>query len=700
MKSLYKNKKVFIFCLLFICNCFSYLSDCQKLWQWAKQLGSTQCDVTTGVACDSKNNLYIAGGFFSVLKCDKKSINSSGNQDIYVAKFDEIGKLNVLWKAGGKGQDKACCITASSDDQIFIGGNISDTVSFDKVINNGVGSRIFISCLTSQCKTNWVTTLQSEIEASLLSISCDKKNNIYVCGNFSGTLSSGKNKIVSHGKNDIFIARLNSTGSIEKLIGIGSDETETASSFSVNDEGGVILTGEFEKSFKCDSIDISTKIRNGKSNSFILQLDADFNTKWVNVIESEEYLKISSVKYDQSGNIYATGSFSYKCWLSDTVFSSQGLTDCFLLKYSESGKIIWSRSFGSNYYDYSNHINVDNLQGVILTGSLGNILTLDDLILDPLSQVNTTMIIQFSPFGDVTWGDCLQSDGRSFSEGSILDRDGNIYISGSFNNNFKKDNEVLTSYGDQDVFLAKYNNCITNRGKIFGAPIICQGSLSELTVSDSYKNVIWGDSITGKSLEISKAGIYRVSMLDKKGCLLADTLRVALLPKPKFSLGNDTSLNCENELLLKAPDKYNQFCWQDKSNNPTFLVSSDTNADRITDYWLSVSDTFGCIGIDTISVRFIKNKNLVNLLNASVFVYPNPINTYLHWQLETSEVCNFNVNILDENGKMIYSEYIENYYPNSSKFLDFSNYSMGTYFVKFQNVTAANNFKIVSVIKQ
>ena len=269
-------------------------------------------------------------------------------------------------------------------------------------------------------------------------ISSDRQGNIFVAGSFSGTIEAENLKAISRGKGDIFIARISKTGSLEKLFSFGSKEDDYPGSITVDPSGNPLLSGTFSKSFDIGETRLESGSKLVNSNNFIIKLDNNFNVIWTKSLMGNEYASIASIKSDNTGNIYATGSFSSQLRIFDTLLLSKGYTDAFILKLKPDGSRLWSKTFGSWYYDYASSANIDNLGGLIIAGSIGDSLSVDSISIKPVSKENSAVVIQFSPEGKAVWADCISGSGRNFSSGSALDKRGNLYFTGSFQNKFEK----------------------------------------------------------------------------------------------------------------------------------------------------------------------------------------------------------------------------------------------------------------------
>jgi hypothetical protein len=703
----YKNKiteHLFFFLSLCLSVCVfesPVQAQAGKAFQWVKQLGSDSWDISSGVVSDSKNNLYVAGSFYHTLHGSTKSVASAGNQDVFIAKYDEDGNIKDLWSAGGKGRDMATCLCITPGDNLALAGILSDTASFGQIKLPGYSQRLFVASLDAKGKFAWATTMAIDGDASLQMMSADAQGNLYVSGVFSGTLQAGEQKITSKGKKDIFLARLSKTGAVEKLFSMGGEENDVPGSLSVNAQGQIALCGTYGKAFQSGEMKFTEGAGATKTNAFVAIFDKDFDVQWTSLLSGRDYCQIASLKYDNQGNLYAAGSFSATLHVADTTLVSKGYTDAFLLKYATDGKLNWCRSFGSWYYDYATALNLDNLSGVVLTGSVGDSLMIDSLMIAPTSKGNAALVLQFSPRGKAIWGDCISGTGRNFSDGSALDKKGNLYLSGTFRNTFQKGGETLTSLGDQDVFLGKYDNCPASKAEVFGQRAICPGLTTEMSVKRGFKNVLWNDSLADVNhFTVYKPGALWVSMYDKQGCLLSDTLNIERAPLPVFSLGPDTIMQVGDSLLLQAPAAYTGYLWQDYSSASTLLAKSPDNKTGTVQYWLSVTDSLACSYTDTLVITFVKGYHWINLSTIQLVSYPNPVSDKVYWYVKTDQSCQLMAQLTDENGRVLYHQYLKEYQSGSVQQVDLSRVSVGTYYLRISDSPAGEKFKAVRVVKQ
>ena len=86
--------------------------------QWTKQLGTTNGDYGTGVTTDSSGNIYVTGYTYG----DLDGNTSSGNQDIFLVKYDSSGTKQWTKQLGTTSNDQGSGVTTDSSGNIYVTG--------------------------------------------------------------------------------------------------------------------------------------------------------------------------------------------------------------------------------------------------------------------------------------------------------------------------------------------------------------------------------------------------------------------------------------------------------------------------------------------------------------------------------------------------------------------------------------------------
>ncbi len=203
-----------------------------------------------------------------------------------------------------------------------------------------------------------------------------------------------------------------------------------------------------------------------------------------------------------------------------------------------------------------------------------------------------------------------------------------------------------------------------NLGQIYER---CDGQSVLLDAGPGFTSYLWNDNSAGQYKTIDTSGIYYVRVFDNFNCTGGDTVQVIFHPKPEVDLGKDTSL-CGNSLLLSSGTGYNSYDWNNGlSFNPTYLVTVSGI------YSVTVLDSNGCSGIDTISV-IIDTLPVVNLGN-------------------DISACGSSLTL---NGGAGYTAY--NWNDGSSNCQLFTVTESGNYFVKVTTLSGCSDMDTIAVI--
>jgi len=119
---------------------------------WAKSSGSS-CSGTS-IKIDTSQNILVTGFFYTSINFGSVTLNSMGNNDIFVVKYNSVG--NVLWaKSGGSSNDDLSHgISTFTSGIIYIIGDFVNATTFDGVSLTGAGGYdMFIAKLVESNNT-------------------------------------------------------------------------------------------------------------------------------------------------------------------------------------------------------------------------------------------------------------------------------------------------------------------------------------------------------------------------------------------------------------------------------------------------------------------------------------------------------------------------------------------------------------------
>lgn len=151
---------------------------------------------------------------------------------------------------------------------------------------------------------------------------------------------------------------------------------------------------------------------------------------------------------------------------------------------------------------------------------------------------------------------------------------------------------------------------------------------------------VWSTGDKIRTVFLSKAGTYWVKA--ENGCG-SDSFQFELIlkQKPKFSLGNDTSLIAKN-LILDAGESEGTYLWNTGAETRQILI------DKQGLYWAEVTNVCGSFR-DSINIKFT---SIVEYNMSSFKIYPNPNNGVFVIKSKHGSL-NDEISIIGLDGKMI-----------------------------------------------
>ena len=189
---------------------------------------------------------------------------------------------------------------------------------------------------------------------------------------------------------------------------------------------------------------------------FIAKYDTDGNVLWARKASGATWNNDFSIAADSSGNVYVTGSFSDTATFDSTILASIGESDIFIAKYDTDGNVLWVRQSGGSMADLGYGIAVDLSGNVYVTGFFQDMATFDSTSLASVGGYDI-FIAKYDTDGNVLWVRQSGSSINDYGQSIAADSSGNVYITGFFQDTATFDSTSLTSIGESDIFIAKYD---------------------------------------------------------------------------------------------------------------------------------------------------------------------------------------------------------------------------------------------------
>jgi hypothetical protein len=195
--------------------------------------------------------------------------------------------------------------------------------------------------------------------------------NIFLAGDFSGTLTFGSNQYMSAGGSDIFLARFASNGDPTfwvEILGDASDQFVMG--LAVDDVGSPIVAGYFSGMLDFGGGDALTA--QGVEH-YAIKYDASQTFQWAKQFGTPGHAQgaspVASVGTDASGNAFVAVDFTGTIDLGAGTHTAAGTgTDIFIAKLTSKGAVVWNKSYGDGSNHFPAGLAVTHAGEPILTG--------------------------------------------------------------------------------------------------------------------------------------------------------------------------------------------------------------------------------------------------------------------------------------------------------------------------------------------
>lgn len=159
---------------------------------------------------------------------------------------------------------------------------------------------------------------------------------------------------------------------------------------------------------------------------------------------------------DPAGNIFFCGKFSDTAWFDQSYIVSGGGRDPYIAKYDNNGNMFWVKQGICPNNSDAVSISSDKNGNAAITGHFMGQLAFDTATLPGDPSKNSAFLAVFDPSGSLLWA-VNSTGGYARGKGVMFDKDGNVYITGYFEDTVTFGQHAVISPGERNAFLAKYD---------------------------------------------------------------------------------------------------------------------------------------------------------------------------------------------------------------------------------------------------
>ncbi len=450
---------------------------------WAVRAGGVSLDLSWGITTLSDDSTVVTGYFsgsatFGEGDANETVLVSAEGYDVYVARYNPDGTLAWAKRAGGTAVDWVEGITTLSDDSIVVIGIFCYTATFGEgeanetvLVSDGF-QNIFVARYNPDGTLAWAKRAGGTGDNYGRGITSLSDDSTVVTGNFNLSATFGQGEanetiLVSDELDDLFVARYNPDGTLAwAKRAPGTNENFGCGITTLSDDSTVV-TGLFMESakFGVGEANETELVSHGGSDIFVARYNPDGTLAWAKRAGGSDSDIGNGITTLSDDSTVVTGSFRFSATFgegepNETVLVSDGNDDIFVARYNPDGTLLGAMRAGGTASDTGYGITTLSNDSMVVTGFFNGSAIFGE------GEANETVL--------VSYGDCDIYVARYNPDGTLVwaNHAGGTYVDKGYG--------ITTLSDDSTVVSGLFYNSAT-----FG-----EGEPNEtVLVSDDYADI-------------------------------------------------------------------------------------------------------------------------------------------------------------------------------------------------------------------
>ena len=363
---------------------------------------------------------------------------NNGHGDIWVIKLDALSNIQWQKSLGGSGHEFARSIQQTSDGGYVVTGF---TVSNDGDVSGNNGAYdIWVVKLNISGSMQWQKCIGGSSHDNAQSIIQTSDGGYLIAGL---TYSNDGDVSGNHGDEDAYVVKLDTIGNIVWQKCYGGTLSDYANSIKQTTDGGYIFSG-YTSSNNGDVSGI-----HDSSDIWVVKIDTSGTIQWQKCLggtnNEEGYPEILQT-YD--GGYIISGQTRSN---DGDVSGFHGSLDAWVVKLNATGIIQWQKCLGGTNYDYATSIEQTSDSGYILCGDSYS----NDGDVSGNHGTKDLWTVKLDSNGTIQWQKCF--GGTSYDGANSIHQttDGGYIVAGA---TASTDGDVTENHGYADLWIIKFIN--------------------------------------------------------------------------------------------------------------------------------------------------------------------------------------------------------------------------------------------------
>jgi hypothetical protein len=267
-------------------------------------------------------------------------VATGGIDDVFLLRKDSTDNHHWITAGKSKQRDVAHDMTSVGDTVLYVTGYISDSAWFadSSVLATTSGDKdIFLARYDTSGALSWVASHGGLFDDFGNSLTSDPAGNIYLAGTFDSSMTFMGSNVLSAGKMDAYVAKISPAGSLVWIKTFGGPAFDGIKHVRYNNSK-LVITGFYQgdAAFGSDTLRSSDEF---DQNLFVAALDNAGDVIWATGCGGVNFEQGNAVEVTGDGHVYAVGSFLGTGIFGQTKYDSYGSDDAILLRLDSQGRV-------------------------------------------------------------------------------------------------------------------------------------------------------------------------------------------------------------------------------------------------------------------------------------------------------------------------------------------------------------------------
>jgi len=379
-------------------------------YTWQRSFGGpTLSDnaLVAATAVDTSGNVVIVGDMQGSVNFGGTTLTSVGDYDVLVVRYSSAGAHLWSRRFGSTGSDRGFGVGVDSSGNVYVTGNFAGTVNFGgSALVSAGNADIFLAKYSSAGAHIWSKRIGGTGADVGNAISVKSDGTFAITGYFGvfgGPVDFGGGPLTSAGGSDVFVAEYASSGAHVWSRAIGGIGNDVGFSVAIDGTSGAVAITGYFTGNVPFACNGITSA--GDADGFVLQYSPTGSLAWIRRFGGTSDDRGTAIAIAPGGSVVLTGYFNNTADFGGGTHISVGGADIFLAKYTRSGTWTWDKVFGtiSGFGDLPKAVAVDFSGNIALTGSIIGGLDFGGGPLCPLCSTYDVFVAKFTSAGSHVW---------------------------------------------------------------------------------------------------------------------------------------------------------------------------------------------------------------------------------------------------------------------------------------------------------